>query len=79
MVLPDLTGICLDLHFPCSYVFVDELVCLVVDAKLEVVESHLCCAVMIFHVANAWQESKDVIKLFACCFEDVSHARLLPL
>ncbi|KAK9918068.1 hypothetical protein WJX75_000916 [Coccomyxa subellipsoidea] len=27
-------------------------------------------AVMIFHVANAWQESKDVVKLFACCFED---------
>lgn len=26
---------------------------------------------MIFHVANAWQESKDVVKLFACCFEDV--------
>lgn len=27
---------------------------------------------MIFHVANAWQETKDVVKLFACCFEDVS-------
>jgi carotenoid cleavage dioxygenase-like enzyme len=27
---------------------------------------------MIFHVANAWQESKDIVKLYACCFEDVS-------
>ncbi|KAK9839226.1 hypothetical protein WJX81_002592 [Elliptochloris bilobata] len=26
-------------------------------------------AMMIFHVANAWQEG-DVVKLFACCFEE---------
>ena len=28
---------------------------------------------MIFHVANSWQEGKDreIIKLFACCFEEV--------
>ena len=32
---------------------------------------HPCCAVMIFHVANAWQEGKDIVKLYACCFEEV--------
>ena len=30
-------------------------------------------AVMIFHVANAWQEGEHVVKLFACCFTDVRH------
>ena len=25
---------------------------------------------MIFHVANAWQEG-DLVKVFACCFEEV--------
>ena len=35
----------------------------------------LSVAVMIFHVANAWQEGtkKDIIKLYACCFEEVLH------
>ncbi len=27
--------------------------------------------VMIFHVANAWQEGEHTVKLFACCFTDV--------
>ena len=31
---------------------------------------------MIFHVANAWQKA-DVVKVFACCFEEV-RARCLP-
>ena len=31
---------------------------------------------MIFHVANAWQEG-DLVKVFACCFEEV-RARWLP-
>ena len=31
-------------------------------------------AVVIFHVANAWQESPDTIKLFACCFKEVGPA-----
>ena len=29
-------------------------------------------AVMMFHVANAWQEGNQ-IKLVSCCFEQVSH------
>jgi len=33
---------------------------------------------MIFHVANSWQEckNKEIVKLYACCFEDV---RIPPL
>ena len=40
--------------------------CLYHDAFVDV-------AVMIFHVANSWQEGKDkdIIKLYACCFEEV--------
>ena len=43
-------------------------------------ECSLCVAVMIFHVANAWQEGKDkdIIKLFACCFEEVLHISTIP-
>lgn len=33
-----------------------------------------CRAVMIFHVANAWQEGKDLVKLYACCLEEVRMA-----
>ena len=40
---------------------------------------HPCCAVMIFHVANAWQEGKDIVKLYACCFEEVGQLRLCLL
>ena len=35
---------------------------------------------MIFHVANSWQEGKDkdIIKLYACCFEEVPCNSLNP-
>ena len=33
------------------------------------------CAVMIFHVVNAWQETPDLIKMFACCFKEVLRPR----
>ena len=34
-------------------------------------------AVMMFHVANAWQEG-DVIKLYTCCFDQVTHQAFFP-
>ena len=33
---------------------------------------------MIFHVVNAWQETPDLIKMFACCFKEVRRTPASP-